>query len=118
MNVDKKNAGLEAKLYYHNKETNVLEPISTGMIDENGIVGLTFTHASDYVIVIESKKYNSQAKAPKTGEDNLTIGEVPMVAQQANKHNWMPLWIVFIVAAGLIAAIGFYYVRKDIKDDM
>lgn len=116
MNVDKKNAGMVAKLYYHNKETNALELISTGEIDENGMVGLTFTHASDYVIVVENKKVNAQAKAPKTGEDDLTIGEVPMVAQQANGHNWTPLWIVFFVAAGLIAVIGIYYARKDMKD--
>lgn len=118
MNVDKKNAGLEAKLYYYNKETNALEFIGTGIVDENGIVGLTFTHASDYVIVMESKKYNSLAKAPKTGEDDLTIGEIPTVVQRVNEHNWTPLWIVFIIAAGLIAAIGIYYVRKDIKGDM
>ena len=56
VNLDPKNKGLYANLYYYNPKAakgKELEFISAGKIDASGNTDLQFTHASDYVIVID-----------------------------------------------------------------
>lgn len=53
INVDSANAGLYANLFYYNEGARRLEFVTDDQIDGNGTAELTFTHASDYVIVID-----------------------------------------------------------------
>ena len=53
VNMDKKNAGFFANLFYYNEQSGELEFICAGEIDSQGEVGLTFTHASDYTIIVD-----------------------------------------------------------------
>ena len=46
------NAGLAANLYYYNPDSEQLEFMDAVEIDENGTICFTFSHASDYVIII------------------------------------------------------------------
>ena len=55
LNLDAENAGLFANLYYYNVTKNALEFICADEIARDGSVDLTFTHASDYTIVIDEK---------------------------------------------------------------
>ena len=54
VNMDAANAGLYANLFYYNPETGELEFMCAGKIDEAGNTELTFSHASDYTIVIDT----------------------------------------------------------------
>lgn len=54
MPVDEKYAGMAVNFYYYNEATGKLELIENSVVDENGMVTLTFTHASDYVLVFET----------------------------------------------------------------
>ena len=54
INMDAVNAGLYANLFYYNPETGELEFMCAGKIDEAGNTELTFSHASDYTIVIDT----------------------------------------------------------------
>ena len=65
LNVDAKNAGMYANLYYYNERTGALEFMSAGRIAADGTAELAFTHASDYTIVIDKE---AAVKSPKTGE--------------------------------------------------
>lgn len=56
-------AGMYAKLYYYNEAKGRLELASSGKVDANGNVELTFVHASDYVVVLD------QMPAVQTGDD-------------------------------------------------
>lgn len=47
-------AGKYANLYYYNPGTRKMEFISSGQIGADGNVSLTFTHASDYAIIIDN----------------------------------------------------------------
>ena len=61
VNLDSKNKGLYANLYYYNPKAakgKELEFISAGKIDGSGNADLQFTHASDYVIVIDRTPAN------------------------------------------------------------
>lgn len=55
INLGKDNAGFYAVLYYYNDD---LEYICESEISSDGIAELTFTHASDYLIVIDEKPVN------------------------------------------------------------
>lgn len=52
VNMEEENAGYYANLFYYNPENDTLEFMCAGEIKADGNVALTFTHASDYTIVI------------------------------------------------------------------
>ena len=56
INLKPENAGYIANLYYYNEQTDEMEFICSDEIAEDGTAELTFTHASEYTIVIYSKK--------------------------------------------------------------
>ena len=58
-------AGKKATLYYFNAAKNALEEQEDVIIGKDGYAKFTFTHASDYVVVISAEV----AEAPKTGDD-------------------------------------------------
>lgn len=53
LKLGEENSGKNAKLYYYNTESGKLELQSSTEIGANGETKLMFTHASDYVIVID-----------------------------------------------------------------
>lgn len=66
-------AGMYAKLYYYNEAKGRLELASSGKVDANGNVELTFVHASDYVVVLD------QMPAVQTGDDTPLAVAVMML---------------------------------------
>ena len=62
INLEKKNAGYYANLFYYNVKTKELEFMTYGKINEDGSVDLDFNHASDYVIVIDDKPLDGSAQ--------------------------------------------------------
>ncbi|MFQ8878875.1 MAG: hypothetical protein ACLR7N_10385 [Roseburia hominis] len=66
-------AGMYAKLYYYNEAKERLELASSGKVDANGNVELTFVHASDYVVVLD------QMPAVQTGDDTPLAAAVMML---------------------------------------
>lgn len=60
INMDKKNAGLCANLFYFNEQAGKLEFICTDEIDAGGNTRLAFTHASDYIVVVDDKVMDSE----------------------------------------------------------
>lgn len=55
INMDKKNKGLIANLYYYDPMKKILCLQSVDKLDSKGNVELTFTHASNYIIVLVKK---------------------------------------------------------------
>ncbi len=96
--MDGKNAGLYANLFYYNPESEGLEFMCAGMIDEAGNAELTFTHASDYTIIIDREPMNPQEQG---------IDGMQMQTAQTGNHAW--IWVVMAVvllaAAGLVIVI-------------
>lgn len=60
-NLGAEHKGKYGNLYYYNKDGK-LEFMNAGKIDENGNVSLEFTHASDYVVVIDEKSMAEDTK--------------------------------------------------------
>ena len=55
LNLGANNAGLYANLFYYNESANALEYMTADQISEDGTASLTFTHASDYVIIVDKE---------------------------------------------------------------
>ena len=111
INMDSKNAGLYANLFYYNEQTGKLEFVSAGQIDADGEVELKFTHASDYTIVIDvavmdggNKDSINTAKDNWNAEDNTTI---PVSnADNSKSDAWNPAIIIIIVICILLIVSG------------
>ena len=64
MNVKKENAGKFANRFYYNPETKELEFQEAVKIDANGDATFTYTHASDYVIILSDVSYETMIGKP------------------------------------------------------
>ena len=104
VNMDKKNAGLFANLFYYNEATGELEFICAGEIDSEGEVELTFTHASDYTIIVDR-----QSMEPGALEDPVNPAAAEEVSAAGSFH---PAWVLLIALAVIVlGAGGFLFVR-------
>ncbi len=104
VNMDKKNAGLFANLFYYNEQSGELEFICAGEIDSKGEVGLTFTHASDYTIIVDV-----QSMEPNAMDDAANPAVSQEVSAAGSFHPVGALLIALAVIA--LGAGGFLLVR-------
>lgn len=102
VNMDQKNAGLYASLYYYNEQTGEMEFICEEEIAEDGSVALTFTHASEYILVVDAKTAEQEPADTETG--NVQPADTGIVAAPAQEENHTAWWIFLIGAAA--AAVG------------
>lgn len=102
LNMDQKNAGLYASLYYYNEQTGEMEFICEEEIAEDGSVALTFTHASEYILVVDAKTTEQEPADTETG--NVQPADTGIVATPAQEENHTAWWIFLIGAAA--AAVG------------
>ena len=132
VNMDAANAGLYANLFYYNPETGELEFMCAGKIDEAGNTELTFNHASDYTIVIDTEPMNGVVQ-DGTGTDQDGIvdesddtgaapsGQTADEATDGNSGNVFSngiFWILIGAAVVIvIAAVGAVCVLRRKKDD-
>ena len=118
INMEPKNSGMYANLFYYNEQTSELEFISAGQIDSDGNAELEFTHASDYTIVIDAavmdggnKDSINITKDNGNAEDNTTIPASN--ADHAKSDAWNPAIIIIIGICILLIAFGVViFVRK------
>ena len=105
LNMDQKNAGLYASLYYYNEQTGQMEFICEEQIGEDGSVALTFTHASEYILMVDAKTVEQESADTETG--NLQPADTGMVATSTQEETHTAWWIFLIgaAAAGAIAVI-------------
>ena len=118
INMESKNSGLYANLFYYNEQTGKLEFVSAGLIDADGNVELEFTHASDYTIVIDAavmdggnKDSINTTKDNENAEDNTTIPASN--ADNGKSDAWNPAIIIIIGICILLIVFGaVIFVRK------
>ncbi len=110
LNMDKKNAGLFANLFYYNEQSGELEFICADEIDSQGEVGLTFTHASDYTIIIDR-----QSMEPGAVEDPVN----PAAADEVSATGSFPLipGLLIALAVIILGAAGILLVKAGKKTE-
>ena len=108
--VGKQHTGKNATLYYFNAEANALEAQELATVGEDGNVRYTFTHASDYVVVVEETE-----EAPSTEQVESTE-RVENTTAEESKGSSVPVIIIVLVL--LLVAIGCFviYAKKNKKN--
>ena len=110
VNMESKNAGLYANLFYYNEQTGELEFISAGQIDPDGNVELVFTHASDYTIVVDTRIMSDNGQADNKADGNILA---PKTGDSISKYAWNNTIIIIIDICIILIVFGaVFYVRK------
>lgn len=105
INVGSQYHGQYGNLFYYDSDGKVVF-INAGMIDENGNVTLTFSHASDYVIVMNKQKM-SDNDVPKDLRQNTKQNAV---ATGDSSHTSIPAF------TAIFALLAFTIVSKRKKE--
>ena len=110
VNMESKNAGLYANLFYYNEQTGELEFISAGQIDPDGNVELVFTHASDYTIVVDAKIMSDNGQADNKSDETIPASKTD---DSTSKYAWNNTIIIIIGICIILIVFGaVFYVRK------
>ena len=110
VNIESKNAGLYANLFYYNEQTGELEFISAGQIDPDGNVELVFTHASDYTIVVDTRIMSDNGQADNKSDETIPAHKTD---DSTSKYAWNNTIIIIIGICIMLIVIGaIFYVRK------
>ena len=118
LNMDAKNAGLFANLFYFNEQTNALEFICADEIAEDGTAELTFTHASEYMVVVDTEEMSGvldSSDVPNTTETD-TEANVEPEAEAEPVNGGSALWIILLVAVLAVAGVGAVVAWKRRKN--
>lgn len=108
IDLGKESAGCTAKLYYYNRDVEELEFLCAGEIAEDGMAGLTFTHASDYVIVVERGAEDTD----KTGSDGTTEEEMEPGHEETEITGGGKI-ILFLLAGVIVILAAGKFPYKD-----
>ena len=110
VNMESKNAGLYANLFYYNEQTGELEFICAGQIDADGNAELEFTHASDYTIVVDTRIMSGNGQADNKADETIPA---PKTGYSTSKYAWNNTIIIIIGICIILIVFGaVFYVRK------
>ena len=110
VNMESKNAGLYANLFYYNEQTGELEFICAGQIDADGNAELEFTHASDYTIVVDTRIMSDNGQADNKADETIPA---PKTGYSTSKYAWNNTIIIIIGICIILIVFGaVFYVRK------
>ena len=119
INVGAANQGLVANLFYYNESTRELEFISAGEVDAEGFAYLSFTHASDYTIVLDEASMEEAALTDTTGaagsdgaESAETASEDSVKDNSDTESRAALIWLIAFAGIAAAAAIGAVAVKK------
>lgn len=123
LNVGAANAGLYANLFYYNESTKELEYLCAGEIGQDGDAELTFTHASEYTIVIDEQPMDAEQSQEVTSETGVTDNQednntVSITSDAENTgHTGLLIFCIILIAAALIVIGVIVFVKKNKKEE-
>jgi len=119
LSLGKRNAGLNANLYYYNEDTEELEFICASTVTEEGMASFAFTHASDYVVVADKKedeqKEESSITKPAQQEETNETAEDNTTPKESTKTGKM-WWVIVIGILAIVMGIGIFFAVKKKKE--
>ena len=110
VNMEPKNSGMYANMFYYNEQTGKLEFVSAGQIDSDGNVELAFTHASDYTIVVDANIMSDNSQAAGNADETIPA---PKTDDSISKYAWNNTMIIIIGICIILIVFGaVIFVRK------
>ncbi len=127
INTAKDNAGRIANLFYYNPDNGKLEFMDEVAVTETGDISFTFTHASDYAVIISDSSMAELASIDDTaagGDDSADIEAISTNvenSQDAAGGKINPRMVAVIVVIVLVCAAAgvtafLLFRRKDDED--
>lgn len=110
LNVGEANKRLVANLFYYNVSTDALEFICADEIDETGQAELTFTHASDYIIILDTVSMEPVEEADETIVADTTSDNT--VQATTTEDHTLFIWIIVLACIAALTATGFLTLKK------
>ena len=110
VNMESKNAGLYANLFYYNEQTGELEFICAGQIDADGNAELEFTHASDYTIVVDTRIMSDNGQADNKADETIPA---PKTGYSTSKYAWNNTIIIIIGICIILIVFGAVFYVKE-----
>ena len=107
-NLGSDNAGYYANLYYYNPTTGKLEYMCADVIASNGEAELTFTHASDYLIIIDDENLGNAPDDDDNTTEDKDDGKDKVL--DTGDDGTLYLWVLMLCA--LIGMVGVTYYEK------
>ena len=119
LNVGEANKGLVANLFYYNASTDALEFICADEIDETGQAELTFTHASDYTIILDTASMEPVGEA----DESLSVDKVndntvqEVTAEDTDSGNRaLFIWLLVLACIAVLTVTVFMILKKRKKE--
>lgn len=127
INTAKDNAGRIANLFYYNPDSSKLEFVDAVEVTQTGDISFTFTHASDYAVIISDSSMAELASIDGTvasGDDSADIEAISTnveSSQDAASGKINPRMVAVIVVIVLVCAAAgvtafLLFRRKDDED--
>lgn len=124
VNIGSHNAGLFANLFYYNERTGKLEFICAGEIGADGSVDLTFSHASEYTIVIDAQSMEQEAAAALTddaapddnGSDAADGTDQSVTPATVEDTTTSYTWLILLAVLAALALSGIVLALRHRKE--
>ena len=126
INMEAENAGLFANLFYYNENTGEMEFICYDEIAADGTAELTFTHASDYAIVIDTEPMDGVSDGEVVNGETDSDEEIYTIENdkkdtqdvtEAESKTWNSWWIIIICIVVIVIGLGAFIVIKKKKSE-
>ena len=126
INMEAENAGLFANLFYYNENTGEMEFICYDEIAADGTAELTFTHASDYAIVIDKEPMDGVSDCEVVNGETDSDEEIYTIENdkkdtqdvtEADSKTWNPWWVIIICIVVIVITLGAFIVIKKKKSE-
>ena len=126
INMEAENSGLYANLFYFNEKTGGLEFICADEIAEDGTAELTFSHASDYAILIDKEPMDVPSNetadtnsdvSDTSSESQDTETEATQTSAEGKSDVWNPWWIIVIGIMVIVIGAGVFFVVKKREEN-
>ena len=126
INMEAENAGLFANLFYYNENTGEMEFICYDEIAADGTADLTFTHASDYAIVIDTEPMDGVSDGEVLNGETDSDEEISTIENdkkdtqdvtEAESKTWNPWWVIIICIVVIVITLGAFIVIKKKKSE-
>ena len=126
INMEAENAGLFANLFYYNENTGEMEFICYDEIAADGTAELTFTHASDYAIVIDKEPMDGVSDGEVVNGETDSDEEIYTIENdkkdtqdvtEAESKTWNPWWVIIICIVVIVIGLGAFIVIKKKKSE-
>ena len=126
INMEAENAGLFANLFYYNENTGEMEFICYDEIAADGTADLTFTHASDYAIVIDTEPMDGVSDGEVLNGETDSDEEISTIENdkkdtqdvtEADSKTWNPWWVIIICIVVIVITLGVFIVIKKKKSE-